>query len=168
MTQAELDALAAERASTNASLLAGINYTGTGTAPAGSTTATTSTRVRPGTTTVPDKNISTIPIDTRKNPETGAPAPTTPSITPPTEGGISGQLLSSLRSGILTGAQVQGGAKTFGGGATPSTARKGDAARLRIGGGTTKVDAGARAAVKRKKQTNTLGLNLGSSVGLQV
>lgn len=98
------------------------------------------------------------PTDVRKN-------PTNDEVTVP-DTGIPGDLLTSLRRGILTGAQVQGGARTFRGGGAFSSAFKKGASSLRIG--KTRLDQQRSKEIKRRKQTNTLGLNLGSSVGLQV
>lgn len=127
---------------TEASLINGIKYEGSG--------------------TIPDKTGDRTPTTT----------PTIPTATPPKEvatpdpGEIPGDLLTSLRRGILTGSQVQGGARTFRGGGAFSSAFKKGATSLRIG--TSRANQERSREFKRRKQTNTLGLNLGSSVGLQV
>lgn len=176
MTKAELDAIEAAKQSTPSSLANGLNYTSSGTP----TDVTVSdTRKRPGATgtTVPSTGTTTTLTDEEAKRSAADFIPSyTPSVIPKddpnnitigqgTETINDGSLLASLRRGILTGAQVQGGARTFSGGKGPSSAGKKNATGLRIG--KTRLDT-ARNSAKRKKQTNTLGLNLGSSVGLQV
>jgi len=85
--------------------------------------------------------------------------------TPPTVG--SGGLLDSLRRSFMTGLRPNANVRTFGGDMAINARRGKNPTSLRIGM-SSRLDTKRKKEIVARQQKNTLGLNMGSSVGLQV
>lgn len=87
----------------------------------------------------------------------------TPSqVTAPSQG----SLMQTLRQSFMTGLRPSANVRTFGGDMALNARRGKSPVSLRIG--MSRLDTRKRKEIVARKQKNTLGLNLGSSVGLQV
>lgn len=147
LTPAERDALGSNytlvRSATPESLAAGITYD--------------RTNVKYGTPTVP--KTSTTTLDEVQT-ELGLQTPS--QVTAPSQG----SLMQTLRQSFMTGLRPSANVRTFGGDMALNARRGKSPVSLRIG--MSRLDTRKRKEIVARKQKNTLGLNLGSSVGLQV